>query len=476
MESENNIKKDASLLNRAKNLNNFTIGGILSYFKSLLDLNHGSDEELTKEEILSNIEFKGANLWILAFSIFIASIGLNVNSTAVIIGAMLISPLMGPILGIGLSVGINDFESLMKSIKNLAVAVTIAVMTSTIYFTLSPLSEAQSELLARTTPTIFDVFIALFGGLAGIVGTSRKLKGNVIPGVAIATALMPPLCTAGYGLATGEPSYFFGAFYLFFINSVFITLSTLLIVRIMKFKQKAFMNKENEKKTKIYIAGFVILTIIPSIIIGARVVKESYFNQNALRFIDENTQFQDVAVINKKINYSTDSTSIELTLYGDIISDERINELRQKLQYYNLEETKLIIRQQKDNTGKLRDELNKDLKVSLLEEIYKKNEDALKDKDSKIKFLESELQKYRESNYPVDLLTKEIKVVFPDIKKFSFSSVIVSDIDSLKLDTIPTAITEWKVKNDNPVKFENWLKARLNLNNVKVVSVKAKNQ
>lgn len=476
MESENNIKKDASLLNRAKNLNNFTIGGILSYFKSLLDLNHGSDEELTKEEILSNIEFKGANLWILAFSIFIASIGLNVNSTAVIIGAMLISPLMGPILGIGLSVGINDFESLMKSIKNLAVAVTIAVMTSTIYFTLSPLSEAQSELLARTTPTIFDVFIALFGGLAGIVGTSRKLKGNVIPGVAIATALMPPLCTAGYGLATGEPSYFFGAFYLFFINSVFIALSTLLIVRIMKFKQKAFMHKENEKKTKIYIAGFVILTIIPSIIIGARVVKESYFNQNALRFIDENTQFQDVAVINKKINYSTDSTSIELTLYGDIISDERINELRQKLQYYNLEETKLIIRQQKDNTGKLRDELNKDLKVSLLEEIYKKNEDALKDKDSKIKFLESELQKYRESNYPVDLLTKEIKVVFPDIKKFSFSSVIVSDIDSLKLDTIPTAITEWKVKNDNPVKFENWLKARLNLNNVKVVSVKAKNQ
>lgn len=476
MESKNNIKKDASLLNRAKNLNNFTIGGILSYFKSLLDLNHGSDEELTKEEILSNIEFKGANLWILAFSIFIASIGLNVNSTAVIIGAMLISPLMGPILGIGLSVGINDFESLMKSIKNLAVAVTIAVMTSTIYFTLSPLSEAQSELLARTTPTIFDVFIALFGGLAGIVGTSRKLKGNVIPGVAIATALMPPLCTAGYGLATGEPSYFFGAFYLFFINSVFIALSTLLIVRIMKFKQKAFMNKENEKKTKIYIAGFVILTIIPSIIIGARVVKESYFNQNALRFIDENTQFQDVAVINKKINYSTDSTSIELTLYGDIISDERINELRQKLQYYNLEETKLIIRQQKDNTGKLKDELNKDLKVSLLEEIYKKNEDALKDKDSKIQFLESELQKYRESNYPVDLLTKEIKVVFPDIKKFSFSSVIVSDIDSLKLDTIPTAITEWKVKNDNPVKFENWLKARLNLNNVKVLSVKAKNQ
>jgi len=243
----------------------------------------------------------------------------------------------------------------------------------------------------------------------------------------------------------------------------------------MKFKQKAFMNKENEKKTKIYIAGFVILTIIPSIIIGARVVSESYFNQNVLRFIDENTQFQDIAVINKKINYSTDSTSIELTLYGDIMSDERINELRQKLQYYNLEETKLIIRQQKDNTGKLRDELNKDLKVSLLEDIYKKNEGALKDKDSKIKFLETELQKYRENNYPIDMLTNEIKVVFPDIKRFSFSSVIVSDIDSLKLDTIPTAITEWKVKNDNPIKFENWLKARLKLNNIKVVSIQAKN-
>lgn len=474
MENENNSKISDSISDKVKNINNFTIGSIFSYLKGLLDLSHGSDEDLTKEEILSNIEFKGANLWILAFSIFIASIGLNVNSTAVIIGAMLISPLMGPILGIGLSVGINDFDSLIKSIKNLVVAVTIAVMTSTLYFLLSPLSEAQSELLARTTPTIFDVFIALFGGLAGIVGTSRKLKGNVIPGVAIATALMPPLCTAGYGLAIGELSYFFGAFYLFFINSVFIALSTLLIVRIMKFKQKAFMNKENEKKAKIYIATFVVLTIIPSIIIGVRVVQESYFNQNVLRYVSENMNFTDTRVINTKTNYSSDSSSIEITLIGDILPDSRVNELKNKLKYYSLDDTKLIVYQQKDNSGKIRDELNKDLKVSLLEDIYKRNEGALKDKDSKIELLEKELNRYKSNEFPLDVLTKEIKVVFPNVRRFSFSNVIVSDIDSLDLDTIPTAITEWKAQNENPKKFENWLKARLNLDTIKVVSVIAK--
>lgn len=474
MDEQNNSKISSSLSDRVKNINNFTIGSIFSYLKNLLNLNHGSDEEMTKEEILSNIEFKGANLWILAFSIFIASIGLNVNSTAVIIGAMLISPLMGPLLGVGLAVGINDFESLIKSLKNLIIAVTISVLTSTLYFLISPLSEAQSELLARTTPTIFDVFIALFGGLAGIVGTSRKLKGNVIPGVAIATALMPPLCTAGYGLATGELSYFFGAFYLFFINSVFIALSTLLIVRIMKFKRKAFMNKEKEKKAKIYIATFVVLTIIPSIIIGFRVVQESYFNQNVLRFVSENMNFTDTRVINTNTNYSSDSSSIEITLIGDILPNSRVNELKNKLKYYNLEDTKLIVYQQKDNSGKIRDELNKDLKVSLLEDIYKRNEGALKDKDSKIALLEKELNRYKSNEFPLDVLTREIKVVFPNVKRFSFSNVIVSDIDSLDLDTIPTAITEWKVQNESPRKFENWLKARLNLDTIKVVSVIAK--
>ncbi len=475
MESENSGKNDASSLrNRLKKINNFTLGGILHYLKGLLDLSHGSDEELAKEEILNNIEFKGANLWILAFSIFIASIGLNVNSTAVVIGAMLISPLMGPILGIGLAVGINDFDTLMKSVKNLLIAVTISVITSTLYFAISPLSDAQSELLSRTTPTIFDVFIALFGGLAGIVGTSRKLKGNVVPGVAIATALMPPLCTAGYGLATMNFQYFIGAFYLFFINSVFIALSTLLIVRIMKFKRKGFVDDEREKKTKVYITVFVILTIIPSIIIGSRVVRESYFKQNAYRFINENMEFIGSRVINRDLIFNSDTSKIEITIIGDVVSDNRISELNKKLKFYDLENTKLIIYQQKDNLGKIKEELNKDLKVGILENLYKNNEAIVKDKDSKIKFLEYELEKYKKNDYPIRALLGEIRIVFPELKSISLSNVIIANVESMKTDTIPTAITEWNTKDIPEAKFKTWLGLRLNVKNIKIVATKVK--
>ena len=194
------------------------------------------------QTVVTNIDngvvFKGTNLWVLIFAIFVASLGLNVNSTAVIIGAMLISPLMGPIMGIGLAVGISDISLLRKSILNFAIATLVALTTSTIFFLLSPISDAHSELLARTTPTIYDVLIALFGGLAGIVATASKQKGNVIPGVAIATALMPPLCTAGYGLATLQFQFFYGAFYLFIINTVFIALATFIIVRLLHFPNK----------------------------------------------------------------------------------------------------------------------------------------------------------------------------------------------------------------------------------------------
>ena len=202
---------------------NRNIFAIKSFLREYLDLRKDKDNELeTIDSIRKGVEFKGANLWILIFAIFMASLGLNVNSTAVIIGAMLISPLMGPIMGVGLSVGMNDFELMKRSLKSFLITTAFSVTTATVYFLFTPIAEAQSELLARTSPTIYDVFIALFGGLAGVVALSTKEKGNVIPGVAIATALMPPLCTAGYGLASGNLIYFLGAFYLYFINSVFI--------------------------------------------------------------------------------------------------------------------------------------------------------------------------------------------------------------------------------------------------------------
>lgn len=210
-----------------------------NYLKGIFDPSEDRESEVeTIENICKGINFRGSNLWVLIFAIFIASLGLNVNSTAVIIGAMLISPLMGPIMGIGLGLGINDFELIKKAFRNLAIATVFGILTSTFYFLISPLNEARSELLARTTPTIYDVLIAFFGGMAGIVASSTRLKGNVIPGVAIATALMPPLCTAGFGIASGNFSYFFGAFYLYMINSVFIAFATTLGVKLMHFSKK----------------------------------------------------------------------------------------------------------------------------------------------------------------------------------------------------------------------------------------------
>ncbi|MDA7837023.1 TIGR00341 family protein [Salibacteraceae bacterium] len=241
-----------------------------------------ADPADTIEYIKKGVEFKGTNIWILIFAILIASIGLNMNSAAVIIGAMLISPLMGPIMGLGMGVGTNDFALIKKAAKNLGIMVGISVITSTIYFFLTPLSDAQSELLARTTPTIWDVMIALFGGLAGIVAGSRREKSNAIPGVAIATALMPPLCTAGYGIATGNLAYFAGAFYLFTINSVFISLSTIIIVRFLRYPTKSFVDTIREKRVKRWIAIIVVLVTLPSFWIAFNLVKKVFLKEKQL--------------------------------------------------------------------------------------------------------------------------------------------------------------------------------------------------
>ncbi|MDX5479127.1 MAG: TIGR00341 family protein, partial [Cyclobacteriaceae bacterium] len=317
-------KKTISLRNR--------ILEILLFFKDRFDLHEGKEDELeTIDYIRKNIEFKGANLWILIFAIFVASVGLNVNSTAVIIGAMLISPLMGPIMGIGMAAGINDFELLQKSLKNLGIAILISILTSTIYFSFTPLDDAQSELLARTEPTIWDVLIALFGGLAGIVAGSRKEKSNAIPGVAIATALMPPLCTAGYGLATANLYYFFGAFYLFFINSVFISLSTYLIVRFMKFPKKEFLDPKREKTVKTYITIFTLLTIVPSVYLAYNIVKRTFWEKAANQFISTELDLPRTQVISSVLRYDADSSIIEVSLIGERINDEEIETMSRKL-------------------------------------------------------------------------------------------------------------------------------------------------
>ena len=275
-----------------------------------------TDKEETIVEVKKGVEFKGLNLWILVFAIFIASLGLNTNSTAVIIGAMLISPLMGPIMGLGLSMGINDFDLLKQSFKSYALATLISLVTSTLYFFISPMSTAGSELLARTYPTVYDVMIALFGGMAGIVAViSRGRNSNVIPGVAIATALMPPLCTAGYGLASGNLAYFAGAFYLYFINTVFISWATFLGVRFFRFPHKTFVNPEREKVVTRYVGLIVLCTLIPSIYFAYNIVRESLFESSAEKFIAEELSFPDTQIVNKKVTVNRKLKNIEVYLY-----------------------------------------------------------------------------------------------------------------------------------------------------------------
>lgn len=316
------------------------------YLRQILDPSDEQErEEDTVEAIRKGIVFRGTNLWVLIFATFIASLGLNTNSTAVIIGAMLISPLMGPIMGIGLGVGINDFELIKKAFRNLLIATIFSVLTSTLYFLLSPLNEARSELLARTTPTIYDVLIAFFGGMAGIVASSTKLKGNVIPGVAIATALMPPLCTAGFGLASGNLSYFFGAFYLFTINSVFIAVATTLGVRLMHFSKKKFMDKEREKKVHRIVYSIIFLTMVPSVYITYNMVKTNIFETNASRFIKNEFNFPNTLVVDRYVKTENPERRIEVSLIGKEISEEVIVSLKEKMLHYGLHDVPLVIHQ-----------------------------------------------------------------------------------------------------------------------------------
>lgn len=386
------------------------------FLKDILSLEEDkANEEEIVESIRKGVVFKGTNLWTLIFSIFIASIGLNVNSTAVIIGAMLISPLMGPIMGIGMGIGIYDFELIKKSIKNLSIAVIISIFVSTIYFIFTPLKEAQSEILARTTPVLWDVFIAFFGGLAGIVAGSRKDKGNSIPGVAIATALMPPLCTASYGLATLNFTYFAGAFYLFFINSVFISFSTFLIVRLLKYKRKTFLNSDKEKKVKNYILIFVFITVLPSLYSAKIMVNQVYFETKASAFIKKEFQDLNIQIIEKKIIFKT--KKIEIFYLGDTLPDTEISRITAKLSDYNIYKTTLSVKQIFDiEKGMAKNIQN--VKESVIEELYNKTRNTLDNKDKEIALLTKKISDYEKKALLQLSLSDELKVFYPELTDF----------------------------------------------------------
>ena len=432
---------------------------IRGYFNALP--NKENETEIIKQ-ISSGVTFHGANLWVLIFAIFIASLGLNVNSTAVIIGAMLISPLMGPIIRMGLAVGIDDFDLLKRSVKNYLVATVISVITATIYFMISPLSEAQSELLARTSPTLYDVLIAIFGGAAGILALSTKEKGNVIPGVAIATALMPPLCTAGYGLAVGEMSFFFGAFYLYFINTVFIALSTFIGVRMLRFQRRTFADAAALRRVRTYIFGIVVLTMIPATYMTIQIIRKSIQDNNTQQFVKNELSLKGTQIISHKRN--DESKTIRIVAVGEPIGEDTIKKAQENLKEYSLEGYKLVIIQGSQGNNTLRKE---DLSGNSLADT----KEQLITQSEQLSNLEKQLKKYWSYETLGKEVSKEIKAICPQVNTISLSLVSEERTDTLATKNYVLALVGYKnaLSTAEQQQLQRWLKTRSNADSLRLV-------
>lgn len=429
-----------------------------NYFNLNRDMD---DEKVIIENVRSNAELKGANLWVLIFAILIASIGLNMNSTAVIIGAMLISPLMGPLIAIGLGLSINDFDLIKTAIQNLAFALLASLTASTCYFFLTPLDHAQTEILARTSPTIFDVFIAFAGGLAGMIAVTRKVKGNVLPGVAIATALMPPLCTAGYGIATGSWQFFFGAFYLYFINCVFIFLGTFLVVRMMGFKKVVFVDKKLETKIRRYIFAMITITVVPSSYLAYNMITKSINQKRIDDFITGEVLTLGYVIVDKKITTTDDKTSIVVSTIGADITEEMNRTLNNKLSNYKIQDAEFTL---KEVGGGNTDIVA--IKTAIIQDLYKNNEEVIKDKDKKIALLEKELAATKAAVLPSDAIFSELKVLLPTMENMILTKTTLKN-DTKKILLAYLQVTS-KVSRGDEGKAKEWLKVRTASDEVKL--------
>ena len=417
---------------------------------------HKGEEDKSKvlDNVKTNISFRGSNLWILACAIVVASVGLNVNSTAVIIGAMLISPLMGPIVGAGFGLGTYDFELLKKSLKNLFIATIVSLIVSTIYFFISPFKEVQPELVSRTSPNIYDILIAFFGGIVGAVAITRVEKGNPIPGVAIATALMPPLCTAGFGLATANLKYFLGAMYLYGINCIFICISTFLIVKYLSYPIKKQLDETTQKKVKYYISTLLIIFILPSIYFAYLLFEEKKFQHEINVFTEKEFTEKGFTIVYKKSVFNKNPKRLELGFLSKRFNESEIKELNDRLKEYDLKNTKLIIKQ--DTT---------DLKSDILNEINF-NKSSLSEKDVTILSLKNQIEA---NNYNTTKLLAEMKILFPTIENISISNhVFNAATDSIQ--TVPILI--YKSKNEleqaEKNKIMQWLKQRLSKKHIEM--------
>jgi uncharacterized hydrophobic protein (TIGR00271 family) len=463
-----------------------TLARTRRFLSRILDIHRDANIDGTIETIQKDMVFQGPNVWVLVCSIFIASIGLNTNSAAVIIGAMLISPLMGPILGIGLSVGMNDFDTLRRAARHFVVMMVIALATSTLYFVISPLGDAQSELLARTRPTLLDAAIAVFGGIAGIIGVSRRDRGNVIPGVAIATALMPPLCTAGYGLANLNWPFFFGAFYLFCLNSIFIAISTVGIVRYLRFPVVQHVDVESSRRVTRRTAAFITVVLLPSAWVFYGVVAESLFRRRASEFVAHNLMtLPGVDIVNARIEYGDTLSRIEVFLAGDTVPAMLQAQLETRMAEAGLDNTLLRLHQPRDVAGEM-SRLSSELRVGIVQDLYERNALALADREQRIGQLEARLAQAARDTMPVDRIARELDAQYPrqilgvafarliDAHLAPDSSPAAANAARVRMDTIPTFMITWNGRRTSVhTRLENqiaaWLKVRLALDTVRVM-------
>lgn len=462
-ESKKAVKQDAVGL----------LTSIRIFIHDLLDFRDDTDRDATIEAIKADIPLKGATAWILIFAIFVASIGLNVSSTAVVIGAMLISPLMGPILGVGMSLAINDIDTLKKSFINLLVMVFLSVLTAYLYFSVSPLTELTPELKARTSPNILDVLIAIFGGLALIVARTKKgTIASVIFGVAIATALMPPLCTAGYGLAVWNLDFFFGAMYLFAINTTFIALSTFIVLKVLRFPMLKYANSQKRKRIAQVAAFFGVIAMIPAIMTFINLLESTKINSNYASFLKNEIEENDNLWLQRE-DMNPDDKVIKLFFNGEV-SPATVSDLENELKSYeNIQGFDLII-----NTNNSRG-------ADMIADMYDKATIDLEQKNILIKGLQknndsliqviADLKLMQKSGLDFKEVAKDAKIKFSSLESFGYSTMISSK-DFIKMDTIPVAVVTWKRPTNDSIigvkelQLKAWLENRVNKKNVVIKS------
>jgi uncharacterized hydrophobic protein (TIGR00271 family) len=466
MDESNEKEIETGSKNIRKNARN-TFKSIKVFLVELLDFRNDTDYETTINSIKADIPFKGATAWILIFAVFVASIGLNANSTAVVIGAMLISPLMGPILGIGLSLAINDINTLRKSLTHLAIMIFLGLITSFLFFYLFPLSEDNSELLGRVRPDIRDVLIAFFGGLALMVARTKKgTVASVIFGVAIATALMPPLCTAGYGLAVWKLEYFLGAMYLFTINTIFIFLATFLVLKLLHFPMLVYADSVRRSRIAKIAYSIAILAMIPAIFTFITVFKENKIDNQVAVYISNEIK-SNSALFLIESNYDIANKVIRLNFLNEVTeatSVHLINELKNNPNYSSLKDFELEVKG------------NKASSYELISSVYKENREELIKSKILIDSLQHQIGKLKDGQDAEEFIkiAKDAKIQYQDIEKIGFANILLSSKDFMSLDTLPTMIITWKpglstqVINQKEAKLKKWIQKELGVDTLLV--------